>query len=69
MSFKKKKFKKNCKYLEEYSKENRVIYLPEENVIIIEDSKISMIGNKRYIVFNNGKYVWHHFANVKKDLN
>lgn len=66
---KRKNLKKNCKYLEEYSKENRVIYLPEENVIIIEDSKISMIGNKRYMIFDNGKYVWHHFANVKRDFN
>lgn len=65
---KNKNFKKNCKYLIEYSKTNKVIYLPEEDVLLINDKKVSLIGNKKYIIFKNGKYAYHNFANLKKDM-
>lgn len=65
---KKKNLKNNYKFLQEYSKKNKVIYLPEEDVILIEDKKISIIGTKKYIIFKNGKYTYHNFANLKKDM-
>lgn len=65
---KNKNFKKNCKFLKEYSKNNKVLYLPEENVIVIDNGKISIIGTKKYAIFKNGKYEYHNFANFKKDL-
>lgn len=65
---KNKNFRKNCKFLEEYSKREKVIYLPEEDVIVIENGKISMIGTKKYMVFKNEQYAYHSFANLKKDM-
>lgn len=48
-------FKRNKEYLIEYSKRNKVIYIPEEIVILVNNYKITIIGNKEYIIFNNGK--------------
>lgn len=62
-------FKNNFKYLKEFSKKNKTIYLPEEDVIILSDNKINFIGEKKYIIFDGGKYVIHNFANIKKDIN
>lgn len=62
-------FKKNFKYLKEFSKYNKTIYLPEEDTIIISDNKINFIGQKKYIIFDKGKYVIHNFANIKNDIN
>ena len=65
---KRKNLKRNVKYLQEYSKQQKLIYLPEDNVIFIDDDKISIIGNSKYIIFKNGEYVFHHFANFKNDI-
>lgn len=62
-------FKKNKKYLMEYSIKHKTIYLPEEDVIIVTDKKIEFIGQNKYVIFNNGKYTYHNFANIKKDIN
>lgn len=64
----KKSFKRNCKFLEKYSKNQKLIYLPEEDVVLIDNNKISIIGNKKYVIFKNGKYAYHNFANLKKDM-
>ena len=63
---KNKNFNKNKKYLEEYSKSNKLIYLPEDNVILIDNDKISIIGTSKYALFENGNYVFHNYANYKK---
>lgn len=60
---------KNIKYLTEYSKNNKTIYLPEEDIIVVCDNKVEFIGQKKYMIFNNGKYVYHNFANIKNDIN
>ena len=65
---KNKNFNKNKKYLEEYSKSNKLIYLPEDNVILIDNDKISIIGTSKYALFENGNYVFHNYANLKKDM-
>ena len=64
----KSNFKKNKDYLKEYSKKNKTIYLPEEDVIVISNNKIEFIGNKKYVIFKNGNYAFHNFANLKKDM-
>ena len=61
-------FKKNKKYLIKYSQKYKTIYLPEEDVIIVSNSKIEFIGTKKYVVFDNNHYDFHNFANIKKDL-
>lgn len=61
-------FKKNRNYLIDYSTKNKTIYLPEDNVIILINKKIYFVGKSKYVVFNNGKYMYHHFANIKKDI-
>lgn len=65
----KKNFKKNQKYLIDYSKKHKTIYLPEEDVIYITDNEIKLLGNKKYIIFSCGKSFVHNFANFKNDMN
>ena len=48
------KKKNNINYLKEYSIGRKVIYLPEEDTIFIDSNDIELIGDKKYIVFNNG---------------
>lgn len=62
-------FKKNKNYLMNYSIKNKTIYLPEEDVIIIKNKKIKFIGQNQYVIFNKGKFAYHNFANIKKDIN
>lgn len=66
---KKAKFKKNYNYLLEYSKKNKVLYLPEEDVIFINSDKIKLIGTKKYAKFINGECFIHSSANFKNDIN
>lgn len=61
--------KLNEKYLKEYCKENKVLFLPEEDVLLITDKNIKFIGNKKYCLFNKSNYVIHSSANFKKDIN
>lgn len=65
---KSKNFNRNLKYLQDYSINNKLIYLPEDDVIFINDAKIGIIGTSKYVIFENGKYVFHNFANLKKDM-
>ena len=48
------KTENNINYLKKYSIGRRVIYLPEEDTIFIDSNDIELIGDKEYIVFNNG---------------
>ena len=61
-------FKRNCKYLEEYSKKYKLLYLPEEDVILIENKKICIIGNKKYIIFKDGRYGYRNSINLENDI-
>ena len=65
---KNKNLKKNKKYLQNFAIKEKVIYLPEEDVILIENNKMSIIGNKKYMIFKGGKFEYHNFANFKKDI-
>ena len=48
------KTENNINYLKGYSIGRKVIYLPEEDTIFIDSNDIELIGDKEYIVFNNG---------------
>ena len=62
-------FKRNNKYLMNYSMENKTLFLPEEDVIIVTDKAIGFVGQNKYVIYNNGKYAFHNFANIKRDIN
>lgn len=50
------KIKSNTEYLLELSKNKKIIAIPEEDTIFINDNMIEMIGNSDYYVFEKGKY-------------
>lgn len=50
----KEKDTKSKEYLLKLSKEEKIIALPEEDTIFINDSDIKVIGNRPYYIFNNG---------------
>lgn len=54
------KTKESTNYLLELSKTNKVLALPEEDTLYINDNNIQIIGNKSYYIFDKG---------VKKVLN
>ena len=64
----KSNLKRNYKYLKEVSKEKKILYLPEEDVIFIDNNKIKLIGTNKYAKFSNGEFFLHNFANFKKDI-
>lgn len=61
-------FKKNKKYLMNYSNKYKTIYLPEEDVIIVSDKKIEFVGQNKYVIFYKEIYTYHNFANIRKDI-
>lgn len=66
--FSKSSLKANKSYLEEYSKLEKLIFLPEEDVIVITNNNIRLIGNKKYGLFYNGQYFERNVGNFKKDI-
>ncbi|MGM9878623.1 MAG: Type 1 glutamine amidotransferase-like domain-containing protein [Bacilli bacterium] len=67
--YNKKSFTQNKDFLKEYSNKNKLLFLPEEDVLLITDKKIKFIGEKKYCLFINGNYSIHSSANFKKDIN
>lgn len=65
---KKKNYKKNINYLKEYTLQNKLIYLPEDDVLYIHNNKVSLIGDSKYLLFSNGNGVIHTSSNLKKDI-
>lgn len=61
--------KLNKKYLTTYSKKNKLLFLPEEDVLVISDNSIKIIGNHKYAIFDNQKMSIHSPSNFKKDIN
>ena len=53
---KEKNLKINKNYLKEFSEKNKLIYLPEEDVIYINDNEIQLLGDKEYLFINNGVF-------------
>ena len=61
--------KLNKKYLTTYSKKNKLLFLPEEDVLVISDNSIKIIGSHKYVIFDNQKMAIHSPSNFKKDIN
>lgn len=51
------KTKKNIEYLKDYSKNRKILYLPEEDTIFINDNKEVIIGKKNYCIVENGNVI------------
>ncbi len=60
--------KLNKNYLTTYSKKNKLLFLPEEDVLVISDNSIKIIGNHKYAIFDNQKMAIHSPSNFKKDI-
>lgn len=45
----------NEEYLIKFSKNNKTLYLPEEDTIFINGDNIELIGNEKYLVFEQNK--------------
>lgn len=52
-----KNLNKNLEYLKKYSLENKLIYLPEDNVIHVTENEFNILGDSDYIMFENGSYI------------
>lgn len=48
------KTENNINYLKKHSIGRRVIYLPEEDTIFIDSNDIKLIGDKEYLLFEDG---------------
>ena len=66
--YKKASFSANKEYLKEFSKKNKLFFLPEEAVLIVTDKKITIVGNHQYVLFYKGKPFLHNSANFKRDI-
>lgn len=66
--FNKANFKKNKEYLIKYSENNKVLFLPEEDVLVITNNFIKIIGNKKYVIFDKGNLLVHNSSNFQKDI-
>lgn len=60
--------KLNKKYLTTYSIKNKLLFLPEEDVLVISDNSIKIIGSHKYVIFDNQKMAIHSPSNFKKDI-
>ena len=67
--FNKPNYKLNKRYLKEYSKNNKILFLPEEDVLVVTDNRIKIIGNKKYSLFQKNNVLIHNSSNFKKDIN
>lgn len=67
--FSKSSLKLTENYLKEYSKNNKLLFLPEEDVLLVTDKTIKIIGDKKYCLFYKGNQKLHSTANFKKDIN
>ena len=53
----KEKDEESTKYLLELSKRKKIIALPEENTLYINDDKIEVIGNRKWYIFESGRRI------------
>ena len=47
--------RKNLEYLNFFSKNKKILYLPEEDTILIDNNHIELIGNKKICCLENGE--------------
>lgn len=63
-----KHFLRNVDYLKTLSYKQKVVYIPEEDVIFIDNGKFKTFGNKDYVVFTKGRYYKKDFKFLKKEF-
>lgn len=61
---KEKGMKKNLKYLQEFSKRNKTIYIPEEAVIYIDNFEQKILTPTEYLIFENGEHNYYFPTNI-----
>lgn len=54
-------------YLIELSKKQKILALPEEDTLYIENGKYEIIGNKPFYVFDSGNMIEYNFASKNID--
>lgn len=59
---------KNSKYLMKFSKNNKVLYIPDDDTIFINDNDITLIGSSNYRVYYNSKFIVKNPFSSKVDL-
>ena len=59
---------KNKDYLEKYSRKNKLIYLPEEDVMLLTENEIIIFGEKDYIICKEGKIECHKPKDFKEKI-
>ncbi len=59
---------KNIEHLKKMSYRQKIIYLPEEDVVFINNDKIQTFGGQNYILFTKGRYYLKRFNNLKKEF-
>ena len=62
-------FNKNEEDLKSYSKKFKTLYMPEEDVILISNNEIKMIGDKDIVIFDYDIFYTHTCVEFKNDFN
>ena len=63
--FNKKIFANNKVFLEEYSKQNNIIFLPENDTLCISNNDISIIGEEDYLIIKKGgSYIFNTSSGI-----
>ena len=60
---------KNSAYLLEFSKNNKTIYLPDDDTIFVNNNEITIIGNSDYRIYENGCYKINNVLSNDTKLN
>ena len=58
---------KNSDYLLNFSKENKTIYLPDDDTIFIDNNDITIIGSSEFRIYENGGYKIRMINNDKNN--
>ena len=63
--FNKKIFANNKAFLEEYSKQNNIIFLPENDTLYISNNDIGIIGEEDYLIIKKGvSYIFNTSSGI-----
>ena len=63
--FNKKIFANNKAFLEEYSKQNNIIFLPENDTLYISNNDIGIISEEDYLIIKKGvSYIFNTFSGI-----
>ena len=59
---------KNSDYLLNFSKKNKIVYLPDDDTIFVTKKSITMIGKSSYRIYEDGRYKTLKVISEKLDL-